>query len=188
MSTVTKYSFYVESDSLPQESLTPVFELFKNIETGTQNENLPIINNIGDGYYTFDYVWDETSPIAWLIKIDTGLAVLGEKYVQMKIEKHDFLPSVSEKILTSSMSIEESANSLKQHAAFLGDLVGRLLDYEEGKWEIVNNNLYIYNSQDEVIRKFALYDSNGAAASRNVMKRLPVAHEGMIPRPLLENY
>ena len=188
MSTVTKYSFYVESDSFPQENLTPVFELFKNIETGTQNEILPTINNIGDGYYTFDYVWNETSPIAWLIKIDTGLSILGEKYVQMKIEKHDFLPSVSEQILTSSMSIETSANSLEQHAMFLGDLIGRLLDYEEGKWEIVNNNLYIYNNQDEVIRKFALYDSNGAAASRNVMKRLPVAHEGMIPRPLLENY
>lgn len=188
MSTVTKYSFYVESDSVPQDNIEPVFVLFKNIENGTANETLPIISNIGDGYYTFDYVWDEFSPIAWLIKIDTGLSVLGERYVQMKIEKHDFLPSISDQILSSSESIKTSAESLEKHAAFLGDLVGRLLDYEEGKWEILNNNLYIYNNQDEVIRKFALYDSTGAAASRNVTKRLPVAHEGMIPRPALENY
>lgn len=175
MSITTKYSFYVESNVEPQANLAPTFDVFKNVEDGSHLEVHPEIVNIGDGYYTFDYTWDETSPLAWLIKIDTGLINIGEKYITMKIERHDFLPETISSIETAASRIEAAATEIKTEADDLMLRVERLLDVEEGSWRIEGSQLKIYAPSDTAfanpIAIYDLFNQAGIPSGSNVYQR-----------------
>ena len=147
------YSFYLESNNIAVIGNTPVFENFINIETNTElaAENLPAIEEVGGGFYKFSYTWTkDVDPIAYLLKIDTGLEDQVEKYITMRIEKTDYVSSA----------------------------VQRIVDIEQGTWEIdsVNNQLVIKHAESGIeIGKWNLFDSGGeTGTSRNPFYRVAV--------------
>lgn len=173
------YSFYIESNVEPQAQQMPTFDVFKNIDDGTDftvnGDEYPVIENLGDGYYKFSYTWSETSPTAWLIKIDTGLINVGEKYINLKIEKHDYLPDTALSISESAARIETAASNLQNSSDALFLRVNRLLDIEEGSWEIEGSQLKLYapenNGTREHIATYQLYNSSGIESAINPFKR-----------------
>ena len=92
------YSFYVESNNEGVNNLTPSIVNFINIETGIDlaaEGSQPVVDELSSGFYRFSYRWDQTnSPKAFLVKIETGLEDLPEKFITMRIERSDYLPSV----------------------------------------------------------------------------------------------
>ena len=62
MSYDVTYSFYVEVNTDPQESLTPAFELMVDISDNSVVDTSSLtIEELQGGFYKFVYTWDETS-------------------------------------------------------------------------------------------------------------------------------
>ena len=149
--TVT-YSFYIESDNVMKEGLTPTFVNFINISDSVEKPSgeLPTISEVGAGFYKFDYTWSQTTdPKAYLLKIDTTLTSPAEKHVTMRIEKVDYVSAA----------------------------VQRIVDIEQGTWKVVNNQLIILHASDPLIElgRWDLFDSSGVnATSTNPFYRVAV--------------
>lgn len=176
------YTFYIEQNMEPQVALTPTFSVFKSVDDGLDmlETEYPEIVNLGSGYYKFAYTWDETSPSAWLLKIATTLVHPADEYVHLKIEKHDYLPALAQSIKDTADSLTASSTTLQTSADELYLRVNRLLDVQEGSWEIEGTELKIYTptaNQGErvLIATYQLYDSEGQQSALNPFKRTLVS-------------
>ena len=182
MANIVHYSFYLESEpGIPAENLTPTIIFLKKIPGG---ENLDIaglsVTNLGDGLYIFSLDWsnyntleaDGTYP-SLFIKIDTGMEILDQKFLTLRVERHDYLPNLVDNIQATADSISSSATSLNQTAE-------TILKIEEGHWIIDNHTLYIYDksvtaenrSIENASHVFNLYNANGQPASQEVYQRI----------------
>lgn len=169
------YTFYVESNSTGAESLTPVIEKMISIEDGSDLSSKPSVTELSAGFYKFSFTWDSSSPEGYLIRIDTGLDALTEKYITMRIEKNDYLESLAADIKVTSDAIQTAATSIQASADTIQDKVTRLLSIEEGEWRIVNNQLIITSSDGQtVLGTFDLLDENEQPTSVNPFVRKPV--------------
>lgn len=153
--TVT-YSFYLESMNIAALGKTPTFENFINIDSGVElnSNDYPTISEVGAGFYKFSYEWTKNvDPMAYLLKINTGLEDQVEKYITMRIEKTDYMSSA----------------------------IQRIVDIEQGTWEInsANNRLIIKHAETgNIIGEWNLFASNGiTGTSRNPFYRVAVSVE-----------
>ena len=145
------YSFYVESNNEGVTELNPIIANFINIDTSedlASSGSEPSIVELGAGFYKFSYSWDQTnSPRAFLIKIDTTLDAAPEKFITMRIERSDYLPSV----------------------------IKRIADIEQGTWELSTdtNELIIKHAVTQaIIGKWDLFDASGeVGTTRNPFYR-----------------
>lgn len=187
MSATVHYSFYIESSAgVPAVNLTPSFVFIKRIPDGVAIDPVSIsISDLGDGLYTFSIDWseydavrDDGSRSSFFVRIDTGLEVLEQRYINMRIERQDYLPELVD-------SIKLSADSLTTSASALDGMVRSILEIEEGHWVIANNKLYIYNktiaeadrTTANAMYTFALYNANGEATSQDVYQRINIHPE-----------
>ena len=176
------YTFYIEQNMEPQIALTPTFSIFKSVDDGLNmlETEYPTIINIGNGYYKFSYTWDNNSPSAWLIKISTTLTHPADEFIHLKIEKHDYLPTLAQSIKDTADNLTNSSATLQNSADELYLRVNRLLDVQEGSWEIEGTELKIYTpaaNQGErvLIATYQLYDSEGQQSALNPFKRTLVS-------------
>jgi len=190
MSQSVTYTFYAEVGGEPATGLTPTFSVFREVVSGSNllNSNLPTISSLGDGFYKYSFTWPDVSipgnlPLSYLVKIDLGVSVpSGERYIINRIERHDYLPAIVGSIQESAEAIKVKADSLIDSAELLEALVTRLLDIEEGNWEISNNRLIIKDSGGVKITEFNLFGSSGQPTSSNPYKRELTYQK---PRPTL---
>jgi len=153
------YSFYLETNNEAAINQTPTFVNFFDISNDddlvlTSPNTLPIIKEVGGGFYKFAYEWTkDVDPIAYLLKIDTGLDHLVEKYITLRIEKTDYVSSA----------------------------VQRIVDIEQGTWEVdsATNQLIIKHAETGTeIGRWNLFDSGGVTGtSRNPFYRVAVSVE-----------
>jgi hypothetical protein len=187
MSAIVHYSFYVESTlGVPAVDLSPSFVYIKRIPDGVTIDPVTIsINDLGSGLYSFSIDWsqyddirDDGSRSSFFVRIDTGLEVVEQKYMNMRIERQDYLPELVD-------NIKLSADSLTTSASALDSMVRSILEIEEGHWIIANNKLYIYNktiaetnrTTANAMYTFALYNANGEATSQDVYQRINIHPE-----------
>ena len=138
------YSFYIESNNEGVVGLSPTISNFIDIdslEDLVSNETQPSIIEVGAGFYKFSYSWNQTSsPRAFLVKIDSTLDAAPEKYITMRIERSDYLPSV----------------------------IKRIADIEQGTWELSTetNQLIIKHAVTQaIIGKWDLFDASGVVGT-----------------------
>lgn len=187
MSTIVHYSFYLESEpGVAADNLSPSFAVMKRIPDGVSLDSSNInIANLGDGLYSFSVDWsqheairDDGSRSSIFVKIDTGLEILDQKYLTMRIERQDYLPELVDNIQITANSLDVSANTLNQTAE-------AILRIEEGHWVISNNRLYVYDktvseenrSFETASHVFALFNSAGEATSQDIYQRINIDPE-----------
>lgn len=187
MSTIVHYSFYLESEpGVAADMLSPSFAAMKRIPDGVNLDSSNIeIANLGDGLYSFSIDWsqyeairDDGSRSSIFVKIDTGLEILDQKYLTMRIERQDYLPELVDNIQVTADSLDVSANTLNQTAE-------AILRIEEGHWVISNNRLYVYDktvseenrSFETASHVFALFNSAGEATSQDIYQRINIDPE-----------
>jgi hypothetical protein len=174
------YTFFLESEpGIAATHQTPSFDLIKMIPTGT---NLPVdtfsIVNLGDGLYGFEIDWTNYSaPVGGIkpsifVKLDTGIETLDQKYLQMRVERHDYLPELVDNVQASADSIQISADSIITKA----DLIHRI---QTATWAVEGTVLRFWDgSLDEVDRtpdnsflKFNCYDLQGNSTNEDIRQR-----------------
>jgi hypothetical protein len=131
----------------------PTFENFINIDTGAElsSSSHPTISEVSAGFYKFSYQWTkDVDPMAYLLKIDTGLTDQVEKYITMRIEKMDYMSSA----------------------------IQRIIDIEQGTWQVDSsaNQLIIKHAETGTeIARWNLFDSSGTVpTSSNPFYRVAV--------------
>lgn len=156
MATVT-YSFVVRitGDPTAGTGLTPTFLEYRDIESLTDlSGSAPTIVEVGNGHYKFSMDWDtvpeSTGPsnsIAIVIDADAGIGSAQERYITARINRTDNF----------------------------GSQVSSLFQIETGKWEVVSNQLKIYESDGlTLIKTFNLFDATGNPTSTIPARREPV--------------
>jgi hypothetical protein len=172
MSRNVTYTFYAEIGGEPALNLTPSFSVFMAVGDSSSFETIPVITEIGSGFYKYEFEWVDGDLNSYLTKVDLGISVPpGERYIINRIERHDFLPDTAASIEASAELIKTKADSLIASAGLLEELVVRLLDIEEGNWEINNNKLVIKDAAGVKITEFNLFGSTGIPTSSNPYKR-----------------
>tara|TARA_E500000331_G_scaffold357216_1_gene418084 strand:- start:508 stop:1086 length:579 start_codon:yes stop_codon:yes gene_type:complete len=179
------YTFFLESEpGIPAGNLDPSFNLIKRIPDGTSlGLDFYTIDNLGEGLYGFRVDWnndafllseEESIKKSLFVKIDTGLEMLDQKFISMRLERHDFLPDLVDSVQTVADSLVVSAEALDAQ-------VKALMALEEGHWIIDNHRLLIYTKETprdqmgiggvEPLVKFSLYDQEGVETSENIYQR-----------------
>lgn len=172
MSRNVTYTFYAEIGGEPALGLTPSFSAFITVADSNSLETMPIIREVGSGFYKYDFEWVDGDLNSYLTKVDLGISVPpGERYIINRIERHDFLPDTAASIEASAELIKTKADSLIASIGLLEELIIRLLDIEEGEWEISNNKLIIKDPLGNRITEFELFGSTGMPTSSNPYKR-----------------
>lgn len=176
------YSIYAESYGEATLGLLPECLSLINLDTRVAEDTSAIVvSEIQDGFYSFDFNWEESKASAYLVKIDLDPSdtIFGDqrqRFVIMRIEKTDDTYNVVSEIKAASDSISANANLLSKYA-------GRLLEIESGSWKIESVNgefiLSLYGtgefesgSQDQVLVSFALETMNGLPNYSNPAMRL----------------
>lgn len=173
------YTFYVEVNADPQESLSPTFELMIDIaDNSVVDTSSLIIEELQGGFYKFVFTWDALSSLkGYLIKINSGITSEIGRIITMRIEPQDYLPQVTESIKEIATNIESSANNLESSSTDIDSFAKRLLDIEQGSWIIENDTLKLYaagygNVAGTLIAEYYLRDANDIATSVNPFKRV----------------
>lgn len=168
------YTFYVENNAIPEDSLTPTIIKMIDIASGVLVTTPPVISELSDGFYKFSYTWTtSSSSVGYLIKIDTGdLSSNTEatRYVTMRIEPNDYLSVTAADIKVSADSLVSSANTLVGNS-------NRILDIEHGTWKIEGTELVLYaagfgRAEGTVIGRYDLLDENGSPTAVNPYQRI----------------
>ena len=129
--------------------------------------------------YATDFIGD-----ADLVKIDGGEIVFSaaaQRYIIMKLERHDSLHNMVQAVTNSSEAITTSTNELLK-------FIKRLLEVEKGTWKIDTNTneLVIYStdggsgnsayetetSAGTILARYNLLDANNVATHTNPMQRV----------------
>ena len=173
MSKLVTYTLYAEVGGAVGIGLSPSFATFKSVSDGVTIGELPVIEEIGEGFYKYSFDWALVSEDSYLVKIDLGETTPpGERYIINRLERHDYLPSTAASIEASAELIKTKADSILASAEYLEALVTRLLDIEEGEWQIANNQLVIKDSQGNEITKFNLFGASGGPTNSNPYHRV----------------
>lgn len=173
MSNHVKYTIYIEEANVSLINLTPTIINFyhidqvnnTNLDLATDNNfTIPVIEEIGNGFYAFEFDWSSyTSPI-FLLRINTNHE--SKRYVTLKIEEHDILNRRANEIKTLADQLKTIADRLDKH-------VQRILDIEQGEWYIENNQLFITNDDRSIqYAIFDLKDQNDIPNSTSPTQRL----------------
>lgn len=185
------YTFYLESEAgIPAPNLAPQVELIKVIPDAINldlSAGFPmVVTNLNDGLYGFTFDWD-TLP-AWVffeqnpdpfnglnrslfVKINTGLTSQDQKYISMRLERHDILPDLVDTLQVSANSLSASSDALKV-------VTDKILQIEEGSWIVENDTLLIFDkaeanrTQANAIATFDLKDQQGHPTTENPFKRI----------------
>jgi hypothetical protein len=187
------YTFYLESEAgIPATNLNPQIELVKVIPDAlnVSGNTLAPINatlvNLNDGLYGFSFDWDILP--AWVffgvnpdpfnglkrslfVRIDTGLTSQDQKYISMRLERHDILPDLVDTLQVSANSLSTSSDALKA-------VTDKILQIEEGSWIVENNTLLIFDKTEvdriegNAIATFDLKDQQGNPTTENPFKRI----------------
>jgi hypothetical protein len=183
MSKIVTYSLYTEVGGVEGLDLTPVFTVFRSTSSGADLEpTLPAITSLGNGFYKYEFDWELTEEDSYLVKIDLGESVPpGERYIVNRLERHDYLPSTAAIIESNALLIKASADRIETATGTLVDLINYMLDMEQGSWKIINNQLVIYNPNDEEMMRHQLLSFTGAPTSTNPYQRNKISIT--IPRP-----
>tara|TARA_S200000501_G_C20801006_1_gene734046 strand:- start:877 stop:1461 length:585 start_codon:yes stop_codon:yes gene_type:complete len=183
MSNEVIYSLYIERGDLVASGLdpVPVFSSFINVGDGTdlaeQQEVLPLINELSDGFYKFTIDWASNTfnGAGYLVKVDCGDSFVDPKqrYITMRLDRQDNVFNVVEDINTASETINTASAELLR-------FIKRLLEVENGTWEIAGGQLLIkstgqYETEtvaDTIIGSWNLLDQNGITNVLNPFKRV----------------
>lgn len=182
MSDTVIYSLYIEKAETAAVGLNPlpVFASFINIDNGTDlvvGGGLPPITELSDGFYKFSLDWasDSYNGSGYLVKIDCGDVFPDPKqrYITMRLDRQDNVFNVVDDINTASATINTASAELVR-------FIKRLLEVENGTWEIVGTQLLIKatgqyetdTNAGEVIGRWDLQDSDGQASALNPIKRI----------------
>ena len=173
------YTFYVEVDNNSQINLQPDFNAMLKIGDGSYVDTTSLtIDEVGEGFYKFVYPWtDQDDEAGYLVKINTGTETEVGRIITMRIEPHDYLPQLTEKVQEISESLQTSSSGLEDSTEVLTNYSKRILDIEQGTWEIVNNKLHLYSAgysstAGELIAEYDLTDQNDIPTSINPYKRV----------------
>lgn len=146
------YTFVVRDGGNPTTGLTPSFTTFKNAATGG-NLASPAIAEVGGGHYRFTLNWDAPTytgvdSIVMVVDGDASIVNLNERYITGRINRYDSFPSDVQTLLSAAI----------------------------GKWEVITNQLKIYDHSDgiTVVKTYDLYDSAGNPTSEYPARREPV--------------
>ena len=173
MSNHVKYTIYIEEANVSLTGLTPTIVNFyhvdqinsTNLDLAADNTfTIPVISEIGNGFYAFEFDWSSYPSPIFLLRIDSGHET--QRYITLKIEEHDVLNRRANEIKTLADELKTIADRLDKH-------VQRILDIEQGEWYIENNQLFITNADRSVqYAIFDLQDQNGIANSTSPTQRL----------------
>ena len=172
------YTFYVEINAVAITGLTPTIEKMISISDGSLITPVPTISEISDGFYKFTYSWDDSSVSpGFLLKIDTGANTDVGRIITMRIEPQDYLPNVVNTLKTSSDSLSTSVSSLETSVDTIDSYSKRLLDIEQGTWQIEGTQLVMYgagygSNSSTVIARYDLEDANGIPTATNPFRRI----------------
>ena len=176
------YTFFLESEpGVAATHQTPSFNLIKMIPNGN---NLPIdtfsIINLGDGLYGFEIDWTDYSVAvngikpSIFVKLDTGIETLDQKYLQMRVERHDYLPELVDNVQISANNIQASADIIDAKAFEIRRI-------QTAHWKVLNNQLFFWDGdleEDQMITDnnsafliFDLYDSQGEGTNEDIRQR-----------------
>ena len=70
--------------------------------------------------------------------------------------------------------MEDAYNELLDKTNLILSLVQDIKEYQEGNWEIKNNQMIFYDKDNNVLAKYNLYDNNGNLNASRVFKRVKV--------------
>jgi len=182
MSSIAYYTFYLESEQgvAVADGTAPSINSIKLIPGG-ELQNVEAVQNtlqaLGDGLFQYQVDWSNYNDDESLfVKIDTGLEAQDQKYLTTRLERHDILPNLVDKIQTS-------ADSLAASSTTLADNVQKIVDIEEGSWVIEGTQFKIFNKNADPtdaeatpIATFDLYDGDGLPNGESPTKR--IAAEG----------
>lgn len=178
MSITIPYTFYVEINGQSVDGLTPTVTHQISIETGVSAPTVPTVSELGEGFYKFEYTWDETNlSEGFLLKIDTGADSDVGRIITMRIDPQDYLPNVAKTLKESSDLLTVTTSLLQSTSEDLDAYVKRLLDIEQGTWKIEGTVLKLYSAgygsvaAGQLIASYDLYDANGIATNINPFER-----------------
>lgn len=140
---------YFCSEGTPKTGLSPVVKIRK-IDTGDVVVNNQPMTEIGDGFYKYNFSLYVSGN--QYVALGDGGTVLSEedRYVQAEIDEVDF-PQKIDEIL---------------------DALTFLKDIEGGKWQIINNQMIFFKSDNVTeVARFNLYDKVGSPSEINVVMR-----------------
>ena len=172
MSNEVVYTFYLENAGQAVVGATPTFEKFINLTTSAASGQVELINNaleptiqeLEGGFYYFKFDWDVNGGGAssYLVKINCGEADEfqnpEQRFIIMRLDRNDSLSNMVNAIETSSETIKTATSTLLKS-------VNRLLEVEQGTWEIKKESgkyyLCLYPTTDNVLgNETPLYETD----------------------------
>lgn len=200
MATIT-YSFVVRNGGDPTAAtgLTPTFVEFREIVAGTDlSGSAPTIVEVGNGHYKFTLDWD-TAPfdvanhIAMVVDAGLGLTEASERYITGRINEDDSfaddlaagqttiqsnqatIASNQATTHTNQATTHSNQTTILANQAMMYGVLTTLLEIETGKWEVIGNQLHIYESDGAtLVKSFNLYDAAGLPTSSLPARREPI--------------
>lgn len=165
----TFYTLYITKDGLGLAGLNPVVQNMHGLSTGQntriyQTVDFPSIFETGDGFYFIEIDWDTWDPGShgdevFLLKIDADendqeALSQSERYITIRLEKDDHL----------LYTLDAKADSITAK-------LNRLVDIEQGSWEISDNQLKMSKSDGTLLVTFDLFDRDGNPTEGGPFKR-----------------
>lgn len=172
MNTVT-YTLYIDDSGISKEGLTPSIVNFIDINSGSDlasEGNVPLISELGGGFYKFQYDW-ENEPIdaAYVLKIDAGSEISNpvQRYLRMRIEQQDNVANLIKSVQDASNNVSSSIDGIYPY-------IRRLVDIQQGNWSIENNQLVVRSIAGDILLRHDLRDQLGNPTSSNPFTRTAV--------------
>lgn len=192
---VVRYTFYLDNAGQAALSATPSFETFIDLDSSVEGSviaypvaSYPSIFELSGGFYMFEFDWSQVEGNSYLVKINCGdeneFVAPEQRFIIMKLERHDNLHNMVDAIQTSSDNITSSTDELLK-------FIKRLLEVEKGTWEIdVNTKQLVLYSTNKgsgadsfyetgtpggtELARYNLQDEQGVANITNPTKRVLV--------------
>jgi hypothetical protein len=176
MSSIAYYTFYLESECGIPAGEDVIFVIFfiKKIPGGEVIDITDIQNtliSLGDGLFQYQIDWDGFSnETSLFVVINTGLNSQDQRFITTRVERHDILPVLVDRVQLAAETLQNSSNSLESS-------VQKILDIEEGSWVIEGSVFKIFEKNadlqsDNPILEFDLYDAQGEPNGENPTKRI----------------
>lgn len=176
MSSIAYYTFYLESEQgVPAgEEIIPAISSVKKIPGGDAIDISSIqdsLTALGGGLFQYEIDWDVyNNDTSLFVKIDTGLNSQDQRFLTTRVERHDILPTLVDRVQLAAETLQNSSNSLESS-------VQKILDIEEGSWVIEGSVFKIFEKNadllaDNPILEFDLYDAQGELNGENPTKRI----------------
>ena len=175
MSSIAYYTFYLESEQgVPASDVVPSIESIKKIPGGAVvniDDIQSSLVDLGNGLFQYEIDWDNyASDTSLFVIIRTGLDSQDQRFLTTRVERHDILPALVDRVQLAAENLQNSSSSLESS-------VQKILDIEEGSWVIEGTVFKIFEKsadldQDDPIVQFDLYNEQGNADGENPTKRI----------------